>query len=94
MQEAWGQMSKYTHPHPEVSAGLVICSCDQAGCAEVCDPLCSPRASGCVAEPLWGSMGFEPHTDGASVSNARLSPESGGLLLRRHPVMTGDDWPG
>ena len=33
-------------------------------------------------------MGFEPHTDGASVCSVRLSPESGGLLLRRHPMMT------
>ena len=38
---------------PEMSAGLVVCSYDWAGCgghrgSEVCDPLCSPWASRCV----------------------------------------------
>ena len=50
--EARGMGAGEVRP-PEMSAGLVVCSCDQAGCGghrglEGCDTLCSPLASKCV----------------------------------------------
>ena len=51
-------------PPPEMSAGPVVHSCDQAGCGghrgtELCDLLCSPRASEHVrlsgSEATWAS---------------------------------------
>lgn len=50
--EARGMEAGEVRP-PEMSAGLVVCSCDQAGCGghrglEGGDTLCSPLASKCV----------------------------------------------
>ena len=53
MQEEWGQMSKSPPPTPRCllawsSAVVTGQGVQVTGVAEVCDPLCSPRVSGCV----------------------------------------------